>query len=127
MFTEKFLEALKYEGAVGITSWGAGQEPHATGTWISYLHLTEDGRLLAPAGGMVHLEADIAVNNKVLALLAVREVEGFNGYHGIAFRLTATGRLFGAEEGVEYELMKKKHPWIRGVLELKPEKLEQLL
>lgn len=125
ILTDKFLEALKYEGSVSLTSWGAEAEPHVTGTWISYLHLTEDGRLLAPAAGMHHLESDIAVNPKLLVLIGVREVEGRNGYQGIGFRLTGEAKLIA--EGTEYEMMHEKYPFLREVLEITPENLEQLL
>jgi len=125
ILTDKFLELLKYEGEVALTSWGAEETPHATGTWISYLTLTEDGRLLAPAAGFTHFEADIKINDTVLALVAVREVAGFNDYPGIGFRLTATAKLL--DDGSDFELVKGKYPWCRQALELMPIKLEQLL
>ncbi|MDR0298491.1 MAG: pyridoxamine 5'-phosphate oxidase family protein [Streptococcaceae bacterium] len=127
MLTDKFLELLKYEGEVALTSWGSSEEgaPHMTGTWISYLTLTEYGRLLAPAAGFSHFEADIKVNDTVLALVAVREVTGFNDYQGIGFRLTAKAKLLN--DGADYETVKSKFPWCRQALELTPVKLEQLL
>ncbi len=125
ILTDKFLELLKYEGEVALTSWGSEASPHATGTWISYLTLTKDGYLLAPAAGFKHFEADIAINDTVLALLAVREVSGFNDYPGIGFRLTAKAKLLSA--GSDYELVKDKYPWCRQALELRPMELEQLL
>ncbi len=125
MLTDKFLETLKYEGEVAITSWGAEAAPHMTGTWISYVQLTDDGRLLAPAAGFTHLEADIKVNDTVLALLAVREVEGKNGYQGIGWRLSAKARLLA--DGADYEKVKANYPWCREALELTPTNLEQLL
>ena len=125
MLTEKFLEMLKYEGEVALTSWGSEAEPHSTGTWISYLTLTDDGRLLAPAAGFSHFEADVKVNSKVFALMAVREVTGLDNYPGIGFRLTAEAKML--TEGTDYELVKDKYPWCRQVLELTALKLEQLL
>lgn len=125
ILTDKFLELLKYEGEVALTSWGADAEPHATGTWISYLTLTADGRLLAPAAGFTNFERDMAVNDTVLALMAVREVTGFNDYPGIGFRLTAKAKLLS--EGADFVTVKEKYPWCRQALELVPIKLEQLL
>ena len=125
MLTDKFLETLKHEGSVAITSWGSEAVPHMTGTWISYLTLTEDGRLLAPAAGFTHLEADIAVNDTVYVMLGVREVEGNNGYQGIGFRLTAKAVLI--DDGADFELVHGKYPFARKALELTVEKLEQLL
>lgn len=125
VLTDKFLEALKFEGAVSLTSWSGGEEPHVTGTWNSYLQLTEDGRILAPAAGMRHLEADIATNDKIFVMLGVREVEGRNGYQGIGFRLTAKAKLIGT--GAEFDLVHDKYPFARQALELTPIELEQLL
>ncbi|MEY8444208.1 pyridoxamine 5'-phosphate oxidase family protein [Lactococcus ileimucosae] len=125
MLTDKFKETLRYEGAVSLTSWGAEAKPHVTGTWITYLHLTEDGRLLAPAAGMHHLESDIKVNDIIYMMLGVREVEGKNGYQGIGFRLTGRAQLLS--EGEEYEMMKERYPFLRQVLEITPVELEQLL
>lgn len=125
ILTDKFIEMLNYEGAVALTSWGSEAAPHTTGTWISYLTRTDDGKLLAPAAGFTHFEADMKVNDTVLALLAVREVTGFNDYPGIGFRLTAKAKML--KDGTEFELVKSKYPWCREALELTPEKLEQLL
>jgi len=125
LLSDKFLEALKYEGSVAITSWGSEKVPHMTGTWISYLTLTDDGRLLAPAAGFTHLEADLATNDTILAMIGVREVEGYNGYQGIGFRLTAGAKLL--ENGTDFEDVKSAYPWCRKVLELTPIELEQLL
>jgi Pyridoxamine 5''-phosphate oxidase. len=125
MITNKFKEVLEYEGSVALTSWGAGEKPHVTGTWISYLKLTADERLLAPAAGMHALEEDIKINDKIYVMLGVREVEGKNGYQGIGFRLTAQAKLISS--GLDYEMMKEKYPFLRAVLELTPIELEQLL
>lgn len=125
MLTNKFKETLQYEGSVSLTSWGAEKTPHVTGTWISYLHLTSDERLLAPVAGMHHLEKDIKVNDTIFMMLGVREVEGKNGYQGIGFRLTGKARFIS--EGTEFEMMKEKYPFLREVLEITPIELEQLL
>ncbi len=125
MLTKKFKETLKYEGSVSLTSWGAEKSPHVTGTWISYLQLTSDERILAPAAGMHYLEEDIKVNDTIYLMLGVREVEGKNGYQGIGFRVSAKAKLIS--NGPEFEMMKEKYPFLRSVLELTPVEVEQLL
>lgn len=105
MLTKKFKETLKYEGSVSLTSWGAEESPHVTGTWISYLQLTSDERILAPAAGMHYLEEDIKVNDTIYLMLGVREVEGKNGYQGIGFRVSAKAKLIS--NGPEFEMIKK--------------------
>ncbi|MDR2008580.1 MAG: pyridoxamine 5'-phosphate oxidase family protein [Alphaproteobacteria bacterium] len=124
MLSEKFYDVLKHEGSVSITSWSGG-EPHVVGTWNSYLVITEDGRILAPAAGMWSLEEDLKSNNKVILLLAAREVEGFNGYQGTGFRLEGTAKL--VEEGSEFTMMKEKFSFLRKVLEITPITSKQLL
>lgn len=63
---------------------GSRESPHVTGTWISYLQLTSDERILAPAAGMHHLEEDIKVNDTIYLMLGVREVEGKMAIKGLA-------------------------------------------
>lgn len=41
MLNHKFLQVLKYEGVVSITSW-IELAPHVTNTWNSYLTITDD-------------------------------------------------------------------------------------
>ena len=125
MLTKKFKETLEYEGSVSLTSWGADNHPHVTGTWISYLHLTNDERILAPAAGMHYLEEDIKVNDTIYLMLGVREVEGKNGYQGIGFRVSAKAKLISS--GPDYAMMKEKYPFLRAFLELTPLEVEQLL
>jgi hypothetical protein len=48
---EKMLEVLKKDGAVAIATLGK-EGPHMVNTWNSYIRITDDGRLLIPAGYM---------------------------------------------------------------------------
>lgn len=69
MLNHKFLQVLKYEGVVSITSW-TELAPHVTNTWNSYLTITDDQRILAPAAGMTHLEMISIIILKLLLLWA---------------------------------------------------------
>ena len=62
--SKKFYEVLEYEGIVTIVTWGEG-EPHIVNEWNSYLVVTEDERILIPAGIMRTTGKNIKVNNKV--------------------------------------------------------------
>ncbi len=124
MLSEKFYDVLKYEGVVSITSWSEG-EPHVTNTWNSYLVVTDEEKLLAPAAGMRSLEEDIKINQKVIVTLGAREVEGFNGYQGTGFKVEGTARLIA--EGKQFDMMKEKYPFLREVLEITPVSSKQLL
>ena len=61
--SEKFLEVLKHEGVVSITSWGV--DVHVANTWNSYLVITDDQRILIPAYGFRKTEKNVNVNNTV--------------------------------------------------------------
>lgn len=104
MLNHKFLQVLKYEGVVSITSW-TELAPHVTNTWNSYLTITDDQRILAPAAGMTHLENDLNNNSKIIMTLGSREVEGRDGYQGTGFRIEGTAKLL--EAGSDFEIVKK--------------------
>lgn len=121
--TEKFFEVIKHEGVVSIVSWGI-TEPHIVNTWNSYLNITNDKKILIPAAGMHSIEADLKQNNKVKLTLGCREVQGlFNA--GAGFRIEGTA-MFHAS-GNEYEMMKKKFPFLTRVLEITITDLKQTL
>ena len=76
--SDKFLEVVKCEGVVSITSWGV--ETHVVNTWNSFLVITEDERILIPAYGFRKTEKNVNVNNNILLTLGTREVPGYKDY-----------------------------------------------
>ena len=54
---EKMTQVLEKDGVVAITTLGQ-DGPHMVNTWNSYVRVTEDGRLLVPAGYMQTTEAN---------------------------------------------------------------------
>lgn len=124
MLSEKFMDVLKYEGAVSITSWGK-EEPHVTCTWNSYLVIKGNDTILIPAAGMHSTQEDVSVNENIILTLAAREVEGFNGYQGTGFRVNGTATFL--EQGAYFDEMKKKYPFIRSVLQVTVKDAKQLL
>ncbi|MDO5517892.1 MAG: pyridoxamine 5'-phosphate oxidase family protein, partial [Clostridium sp.] len=104
MLSEKFYEVLNNEGVVSIVSWGA-DEPHINNTWNSYLHITEDERILLPAAGFTNTQRDIEVNDRVKVTLGSKNVEGFNNYQGTGFLIEGTGKFI--ESGSEFDMMKE--------------------
>lgn len=123
MFTEKFFDVLKYEGAVSITTW-YNNEAHVTCTWNSYV-VVEGDDLLIPAAGMTSTQSDINQNNRVILTLAARQVEGYNGYQGTGFRVEGTAEFVGS--GEVYDKMKAKYPFLRSVLVVHAALTKQLL
>jgi hypothetical protein len=123
MITDKLTEVLKYEGVVAIVTQGHS-EPHVVNTWNSYLKITEDGRLLGPVGGMKVTESNIQYNNKALVTLGSREVQGFHS-KGTGFLITGTASF--VFDGKEFDMLKQGFPWVRAVIEIKPDSITQTL
>ena len=121
--SEKFLEVLKHEGVVSITSWGV--ETHVVNTWNSYLVVTEDERILIPAYGFRKTEKNVDVNSHVILTLGSKEVSGYKDYPGTGFVINGTARYI--TEGEEYDFMKEKFSFLTRVLEITVESAKQML
>jgi len=93
------LEVLNHEGVVSIVTQGEN-EPHMVNTWNSYIKISEDGKIIFPAGTMKVTEANISKNNKVLMTLGSREVQGFNSI-GTGFLIIGTAVFI--KEGSAFE------------------------
>lgn len=125
MLTEKFYEIIKHEGIFTIMSWGAHPEPNMAHTWNSYLIITDDEKILLPAGGFKATEENVAVNDQVLIALGSKEVEGKNGYQGTGLHLYATASF--VTEGENFEKIKERFSWARSAMELSVTSVKQLL
>jgi hypothetical protein len=121
--SEKFHQVLKHEGVVSIVSWGV--EPHVVNTWISFLVVTEDERILIPAYGFRKTEKNVDVNNQVKIALGTREVLGYKDYPGTGFVVTGQAKYISS--GVEYDMMKEKFSFLTRVLEVTVEQAKQTL
>lgn len=124
MLSEKFYEVLSNEGIVTIVTWGK-TEPHIVNEWNSYLVVTEDERILIPAGLMRKTEENIKVNNKIKMALGSKNVVGYDNYQGTAFVIEGTARFF--ETGEEFDKMKKKFEFTTRVLEISVSSATQML
>ncbi|HEY3390146.1 MAG TPA: pyridoxamine 5'-phosphate oxidase family protein [Prolixibacteraceae bacterium] len=115
ILTEKFLEVINHEGVVSIVTWGI-DEPHVINTWNSYLHITEDERILIPAAGMRKTQKNAEANNKVKLTLGSKEVIGYRDYQGCGFLIEGTAKFLVS--GPDYDLMKEKFSFLSRVLEI---------
>ena len=109
---EKVLEILKHDGVVAIATMGT-DGPHLVNTWNSYVRISDDGRLLIPAGYMNLTEANIKMNNNVLITLGSSKVAGKNG-PGTGFLIKGTGAFITT--GPEFDRMKARFSWARATL-----------
>jgi len=112
MIPEKLLEVLKQDGVVAIATQGQ-DGPHLVNTWNSYIKITDDGRLLIPAGYMEHTEANIARSNKVLITVGSSKVAGKNG-PGTGFLIKGTAAFITS--GPDFDVIKAKFAWARATL-----------
>jgi len=112
MIPEKLLEIMKQDGVVAIATLGE-DGPHMVNTWNSYLRVTEDGRLLIPAGYMHRTEANIAYNPEVLLTLGSSKVKGLYG-PGAGFLIK--GKAQFVTSGHEFDLLKATFEWLRATV-----------
>jgi len=112
MIPEKLLEVLKHDGVVAIATLGQ-DGPHMVNTWNNYVRISEDGRLLIPAGYMHHTEANIAINNQVLITLGSSKVSGNHG-PGTGFLINGTATFITS--GPDFDVIKAKFTWARAAL-----------
>jgi len=112
MIPEKLQEIMKQDGVVAIATLGA-DGPHMVNTWNSYLRISEDGRLLIPAGYMHRTEANISFNPEVLITLASSKVKGLHG-PGAGFLIK--GKAAFITSGPEFDLLKANFEWLRATL-----------
>ena len=120
---EKLLEVLKRDGVVAIATLGP-DGPHMVNTWNTYIRVSEDGRLLIPAGYYHKTEANIATNDQVLVTLGSIKVQGHNG-PGTGFLIKGTASFLTS--GQEFDAMKSRFGWARAVLAMKIDSATQTL
>jgi hypothetical protein len=121
--SEKFLEVIKHEGVVSITSWGV--ETHVANTWNSYIVVTTDERILIPAYGFRKTEKNVNVNSNVILTLGSKDVLGYKDYQGTGFVVKGTAKYIGS--GDEYDFMKEKFSFLTRVLEITVDTAKQML
>lgn len=82
-------------------------------TWNSYIKISDDGRILIPAGYMHVTEANIAFNTNVLITLGSSKVAGNMGT-GTGFLIKGTAEFITS--GPDFDVIKGKFLWARATL-----------
>lgn len=116
MISETLREILKQDGVVAIATLSQ-EGPHMVNTWNSYIRISDDGRLLIPAGYMHRTEANIAYNPQVLITLGSSKVKGLYG-PGAGFLIKGTAEFITS--GPDFDLLKSKFDWLRATLAVTP-------
>ena len=122
MFTDKFFEVISHEGVVSIVTW-TDEGADVSNTWNSYLNIKEN-RILIPAAGMNKTQANIEKNPNVKLTVGSKEVMG-KWAMGSGFLILGTAKFITS--GEEFDLMKKKFPFLSRVLEITVSKIIQTL
>ncbi len=117
------MEVLQKDGVVAIATLGP-EGPHMVNSWNSYVRVTQDGRLLIPAGYMEHTEANIAFNDQVLLTVGSSKVPG---QHGPGTGFLVKGKAGFLFSGPDYDLIKGTFVWARAALAITPESITQTL
>ena len=117
------MEVLNQDGVVAIATLGL-DGPHMVNTWHNYVRVTEDGRLLIPAGYMQRTEANVAFNNHVLITLGSSKVAGKRG-PGTGFLIKGTAAF--VTSGPECDAVKARFAWARAALVVTPDSITQTL
>jgi len=120
---EKLRDVLKKDGVVAIATVGE-DGPHMVNTWNSYVRLTDDGRMLIPAGFMHRTEANIRFNPDVLITCGSSKVQGKIG-PGTGFLIKGSAEF--RESGADFERMKATFGWMRAVVIVTIESATQTL
>lgn len=114
LFNSSFKEVLTHNGVVSITTW-AENNAHVSNTWNSYLHITDDNKILIPAAWLHKTEKNVSANNKIILTLGSPEVEGKMGM-GTGFVIEGTAEFLASGEA--YDMMKEKFSFLTRVLEI---------
>ena len=120
---ETLLEVLKKDGVVAIATLGP-DGPHMVNTWNSYVQVSQDGRLLIPAGYFHKTEVNIAANDRVLVTLGSSKVQGLRG-PGTGFLIKGTAAFL--KEGPDYDRVKSRFSWARAALSITVDSVKQTI
>lgn len=112
MIPEVLPELMKNDGVVAIATVGK-DGPHVVNTWNAYLKMSEDGRLLIPAGFMHKTEANVEVNPDVAITVASSKVKGL---HGAGAGCLIKGKAKFITSGPEFDLLKNRFAWLRATM-----------
>lgn len=118
--TKDFLAILPSKTPVTIVSYG--ESPDVVNTWSHYIRTSGDNTLLIPAAGMHSIENDVNQGKPLLLTFGSYDLPGSAG-NGRGYHVSGTGEF--QNSGKYFELMKNDHEWIRAVLVVHVNKVEQ--
>ncbi|WP_338207752.1 pyridoxamine 5'-phosphate oxidase family protein [Lactiplantibacillus paraxiangfangensis] len=117
----KFLAVIKYSTPATIVTVNANPA-HVVNTWSHYIKVVDDHTLLIPSAGMRSIENDFPTDNHLTIAVGSYQVPGTTGT-GCGFHIHGTGQF--KTDGAYYDEMKTKFDWIRAVLVVTIDNIEQ--
>ncbi|MGB8931858.1 MAG: pyridoxamine 5'-phosphate oxidase family protein [Anaeromyxobacteraceae bacterium] len=123
MIPEVLRQVLKHDGVVAIATVGK-DGPHMVNTWNSYVIVTDDERLLIPAGYMNRTEANVAFDDRLLLTAGSVKVRGLQGA-GTGFLVKGRGSFVSS--GPDFEVVKARFAWARATLAVTVESATQTI
>ncbi|MFC6182026.1 pyridoxamine 5'-phosphate oxidase family protein [Lactiplantibacillus daowaiensis] len=118
----KFLDVMSHEGATTIITINA-HPASVVNTWNSYVEIhPDDNYLLIPAAGMRSIEHDFETDTTVTLTMGSKAVEGTVG-PGAGFHVHGHGEFLAS--GTAFDAMQAKFPWIREVLKVNIDDIQQ--
>lgn len=123
MIPETLREVLKHDGVVAIATVGK-DGPHMVNTWNSYVIISDDEKLLIPAGYMNKTEANVAFDDRVLLTAGSVKVRGLQGA-GTGFLVR--GKASFVTSGPDFEVIKARFGWARATLAVSVESATQTI
>ncbi len=123
MIPETLREVLKQEGVVAIATVGK-DGPHMVNTWNSYVIVSDDEKLLIPAGYMNKTEANVAFDDRVLLTAGSVKVRGLQGA-GTGFLVR--GKASFVTSGPDFEVITARFRWARATLAVRVESATQTI
>lgn len=124
MLPKKFFECLEQEGIVAIGTCSAQGQVHLVNTWHRFVLVTEEEKLLIPAGGMIKTEENVKVNPRVELTLGSAQVMGEKS-PGVGFLVT--GKAEFLDSGEDLEAIRAKCGFGSRVLVVTPESCTQTM
>lgn len=118
---EQFLAVIKDTTPATIVTINANPA-HVVNTWSHYIHVVNDHTLLIPSAGMHSIENDFPTDNHLTIAVGSYQVPGTTGT-GCGFHVHGTGEF--QTSGDYFDTMKAQFDWIRAVLVVHVDDIEQ--
>lgn len=121
--TEEFLDVLRDKGPATIVAVN-GKPASVVNTWAQYINVVADDTILIPAAGMHSIQNDLQEDPERALTITIGSYS-FPGKSGMGRGYHIHGSGSFIKDGAYFEQMKAQFNWIRAVLVVKINDIEQ--